>query len=57
MTLPFRNQRTVGVKGAYRTRQTEPAARFAQAEAYRTLAVADHDKRGELEDASALDRF
>ena len=32
MTLPFRNQRTAGVKGAYRTRQTEPAARFAQAE-------------------------
>lgn len=32
MTLPFRNQGTVGVKGAYRTRQTEPAARFAQAE-------------------------
>ena len=32
MTLPFQNQRTAGVKGAYRTRQTEPAARFAQAE-------------------------
>ena len=32
MTLPFRNERTVGVKGAYRTRQTELAARFAQAE-------------------------
>lgn len=32
MTLPLRNERTVGVKGAYRTRQTELAARFAQAE-------------------------
>ena len=32
MTQPFRNERTVGVKGAYRTRQTELAARFAQAE-------------------------
>lgn len=32
MTLPFRNERMVGVKGAYRTRQTELAARFAQAE-------------------------
>ena len=32
MTLPFRNQRTAGVKGSYRTHQTEPAARFAQAE-------------------------
>jgi cellulose synthase/poly-beta-1,6-N-acetylglucosamine synthase-like glycosyltransferase len=32
MTLPFRNERTVGVKGAYRTRQTELVARFAQAE-------------------------
>lgn len=32
MTLPFQNERTVGVKGAYRTRQTELAARFAQAE-------------------------
>lgn len=32
MTLPFRNERTVGVKGAYRTRQTKLAARFAQAE-------------------------
>lgn len=32
MTLPFRNQKTAGVKGAYRTCQTEPAARFAQAE-------------------------
>jgi len=32
ITLPFQNQLTVGVKGAYRTRQTELAARFAQAE-------------------------
>jgi cellulose synthase/poly-beta-1,6-N-acetylglucosamine synthase-like glycosyltransferase len=32
MTLPFQNERTVGVKGAYRTRQTEFAARFAQYE-------------------------
>jgi cellulose synthase/poly-beta-1,6-N-acetylglucosamine synthase-like glycosyltransferase len=32
MTLPFQNERAVGVKGAYRTRQTELAARFAQAE-------------------------
>ena len=32
MTLPFRNERTVGVKGAYRTHQTKLAARFAQAE-------------------------
>lgn len=32
MTLPFRNDQVVGVKGAYRTRQTEFAARFAQAE-------------------------
>lgn len=32
MTLPFRNVQTVGVKGAYRTRQAELAARFAQAE-------------------------
>lgn len=32
MILPFRNQKTAGVKGAYRTCQTEPAARFAQAE-------------------------
>ena len=32
MTLPFRNQEAAGVKGAYSTRQTEPAARFAQAE-------------------------
>jgi cellulose synthase/poly-beta-1,6-N-acetylglucosamine synthase-like glycosyltransferase len=32
MTLPFLNERTVGVKGAYRTRQTKFAARFAQAE-------------------------
>ena len=32
MTLPFRSERTVGVKGAYRTRQPEFAARFAQAE-------------------------
>ena len=32
MTLPFRNERTVGVKGAYRTRQVELAARFSQAE-------------------------
>lgn len=32
MTLPFRNERTAGVKGAYRTRQAELAARFAQAE-------------------------
>jgi len=32
MTLPFQNERTVGVKGAYRTRQEELAARFAQAE-------------------------
>jgi len=32
MTLPFQNERTVGVKGAYRTRQTDLAARFAQAE-------------------------
>jgi len=32
MTIPFRNERTVGVKGVYRTRQTEFAARFAQAE-------------------------
>jgi glycosyltransferase involved in cell wall biosynthesis len=32
MTLPFQNKQTVGVKGTYRTRQTELAARFAQAE-------------------------
>ncbi|MBN2569640.1 MAG: glycosyltransferase [Deltaproteobacteria bacterium] len=32
MTLPFQNERTVGVKGVYRTRQIELAARFAQAE-------------------------
>lgn len=32
MTLPFHNERTVGVKGAYRTRQPQLAARFAQAE-------------------------
>jgi GT2 family glycosyltransferase len=32
MTLPFRNERTVGVKGVYRTHQAELAARFAQAE-------------------------
>lgn len=32
MTLPFQNEETIGVKGAYRTRQTELAARFAQAE-------------------------
>lgn len=32
MTQPFCNERTVGVKGAYRTRQPQLAARFAQAE-------------------------
>lgn len=32
MTLPFQNEKTIGVKGAYRTYQKELAARFAQAE-------------------------
>ncbi|MBP1711749.1 MAG: spsQ 3 [Deltaproteobacteria bacterium] len=32
MTLPFQNEKTIGVKGAYRTNQKTLAARFAQAE-------------------------
>jgi cellulose synthase/poly-beta-1,6-N-acetylglucosamine synthase-like glycosyltransferase len=32
MALPFQNDKTTGVKGAYRTRQMALAARFAQAE-------------------------
>jgi GT2 family glycosyltransferase len=32
MTLPFQDDLTAGVKGAYRTRQPELASRFAQAE-------------------------
>jgi len=32
MTLPFQNEKTIGVKGAYRTNQKAFAARFAQAE-------------------------
>ena len=32
MTLPFQDEKTTGVKGAYRTKQKELAARFAQAE-------------------------
>jgi len=32
MALPFQNEKTIGVKGAYRTNQKALAARFAQAE-------------------------
>ncbi|PKN78571.1 MAG: glycosyl transferase family 2 [Deltaproteobacteria bacterium HGW-Deltaproteobacteria-1] len=44
MTLPFQNEKTIGVKGAYRTNQKAFAARFAQAEfedRYDLLAKAD----------------
>ncbi len=61
MALPFQNEKTMGVKGAYRTHQRALAARFAQAEfedRYDLLSKADAiDMVDTYSAAFRLDRF